>query len=288
MIVPVEHINGAGVVNNFNLDVSLPVFLKHAALAGQGPGPTLFPTLTRGIGLLLYYQEYINIGPGLTLIGFHRPAICDPTELGDFTTIAAKTFADILAKFVLATPFTFTYEAALVALGLPLIGSRPDFFCLSPAGQFSLEAKGRQTVTAPASLLTEAKAQSAAGAIPVPFSYASVTYDLYGATQCRFHDPVQRDTADDLDLHVRLINDYYRQIVRDITGQGQPNVRRIGDREFLTYSFQLFRRRIEFLVDREIEGRQAMNQAVNQPQPFGRVNEEDVYIDRDGIGVSIG
>lgn len=282
MIVPVEHINGAGVVNNFVLGISLPVFLKHAALAGQGPGPTLFPTLTRGFGLLLYYQDYINVGPGLTLQGFHRPTICDPTELGDFTTIAGKTFADILAKFVLGTPFTFTYEAALVALGFPLIGPRPDFFCISPAGQFSLESKGRQTVTAPAALLAEAKVQSATGAIPVPFSYAAVTFDLYGTTQCRFHDPVQRDAPDDLDLHLRLVNGYHGQIVREITGQGQPNVRRIGDRDFLTYSFQLFGRRFQFLVDRGIQGRQAMD------QPYRRVNEEGVYVDLDGIGVAIG
>lgn len=285
MQLNVEHIDSAGVLSEFQLQISLPRFLKHAALAGQGPG-ALFPTLSRGIGLLLYYQQYIQVGTGFALTGLNAPAAADPTELGDFSTIAGKAFADLLAKFLVPASFTFTYEAVLSAAGQPIVGVRPDFYCISPLGQFSIESKGRSSATAPPSLIMEAKRQARSGALPVGFCFASIAYNLYNSPHCLFYDPVLMDTPINHELHRTLIRDYHNQIIRDLFSINQRSTRRINQRDFFTFPFNSRLGRIEFLVDRQIEGYLLNNDAnINIFEPL---DEERIYVDRDGIGVLIG
>lgn len=287
MIVNVEHIDSSGVLTTLPFSISLPKFLKHGAVAGQGPS-ALFPSLARGIGLLLYYQNYIQVGPGFALNGFIEPAVTDPTELGDFSTIAGKAFSDILAKAIVQAPFTFTYEAALALAGQPIAGTRPDFYCLSPAGPFSMESKGRKTSTLSPSIIMEATYQAASGspALAVGFCYASIAYDLYGTPQCLFCDPVRPDAPLNLPLQRALIRSYYDQILRDILGGNQRPVKSIGGREFLTIPFYFNLVHMEFLVDRRIENYRSQNEPILSG--FEPIDLEHLYIDRDGIGVSIG
>lgn len=289
MLVAVQHVDGAGVKKPITQSISLLQFIKHGALAGQGPGATFFPTLTRGIGLLLFYQEYIRVDSSLSLTGFNLTAGGDPTELGDFSTIAGKAFADILAKKVLGAPFTFTYEAALAAAGYPVVGVRPDFYCPSPSGQFSLESKGRKGAS-PKSLMAEAKKQSQAGVLPVSFSYASVTFDLYNKPKCHFHDPIQRAAPEDIDLHRSLARRYYDFIIRDLLNSKQWARKRLGERDFLAYRFQTRWGAMEFLVDREIESRLHAELPTDDVvhKGFEPINNERFYIDRDGVGISFG
>jgi len=145
----VQHKNGLGVQNLLNLFVSLPAFLKHASLAGQGPS-SLFPTFSRAVCLVVFYEQYILCGPMLNFQGFAVPMFCDPAEMGDFSTIADKGFADFLAKNILLAPFTLTYEAVLSILGQPVTGQRPDFLGIYPRESSLWRPKAGKTPHNPA------------------------------------------------------------------------------------------------------------------------------------------
>jgi hypothetical protein len=266
--------------------MSLLAFLRHAAIAGQGPGTGFLPTVTRGIGLLLFYERYIHLGPGVNLVGFSLPAIHDPTEKGDFSTIAGKAFADFLAKGILGATFTFTYEAALANLGLPITGHRPDFLCTLPNGQFSLESKGLGTPSVGPQVIDEAKTQAGSGAIQVQYSYASITYDLYGEPRCHLRDPTAGEVPAPRKPHRQLARAYYKEIIRDLSDHKQTATERVAEREFSSYPFQSLWGPLRFLVDRDVEAR--IRESDKVLRGFEPISDERYYVDRDGIGISRG
>lgn len=297
MWLSVEHKDGAGSVSHLHFNVSLPAFLKHAALAGQRHS-TLFPTLTRGIGLLLYYQDYVDVLWPRKFYGFNRPQFGDPTELGDFSTIVGKAFADFLAKRVVGASYTFTYEAALLEKNLLIKGPRPDFFCISPKGAFALESKGRQYANVSDDFMGRVKEQSDSGDIAVKFSYASVAYNLYEEPRCRFHDPVREDTPDDKLLQIRLVRGYYESILNEIRSlSGVAGVNGIeelaasrffiaeGRYFFLVTRFYLFGSEMGVLVDFKLVQQSFEQEGV--VFGFEPIDLDHIYVDRDGVGVII-
>lgn len=61
MKLQVEYIGGGTKrISTFNYLLSLPCFLKHAAIAGQGNELGLLPSLSRGLGTLMLYGRYFE------------------------------------------------------------------------------------------------------------------------------------------------------------------------------------------------------------------------------------
>lgn len=286
---------GSALAITLPLHISLPEFLKHAAIAGQGVHNGGRPTIQRAIGLLLYFHEYIDIQAS-HFSGFRYPTIKDPTELAQFSNIVGKAFADLVAKRYAGAIHTLTYEMAMINSGHSLTGKRPDFYCITATDAFALEAKGRIGSVSNAQM-TAWKTQAGKGPLKVPRCFASAAHDLYGPTPgCRFHDPVGQGYERNSERDQRLVLDFYRSFLgKDRIDEPDAE---IGDRAYavlLTADFQTLQ--IRFVLDMEISNAISKGDGerlVRGVEPFTSTDrrsqyEEDrnFYMDKDGIGVII-
>lgn len=293
MRIQLEYIDQQKKLSSQTPQISLPGFLKHAAIAGQGRDFGLLPSLSRGLGTLLLYNRYIHTAWWLRFEGFRQTDMMflDPTEQGDFSTLIGKAIADHLAKRLLAAKFTHTYEAAMYAAGHPLTGERPDFYCTTKTQQFAMEAKGFAMRSISSKKMVGHKKQSQAGPIKVHFSVASVTYNIYNELRCKFHDPVNEQTEFLVVLNNTLAKQYYLALYEQLTDYIEPNTFEYENRLYDSYDISPFlfigRRqpRISLLFDKKIIPSIERENILEDEYPF--INERHLYIDTDGIGVLI-
>lgn len=294
MKIIVEHKDQQGQLDTPVLSMSLPAFLKHAAIAGQGPRFGILPSLARGLGVLMFYGRYIDTSGWTGLNGFRKSIFrfSDPTEQGDFSTLVGKAVADYLAKRLLGAKFTHTYEAALREKEHKISGARPDFYCTTPTQQFSMEAKGYSVRTVSEAEMAKHKAQSQSGSIPVNFSVASVAYNIYENLHCKFYDPVTEGTEFSFGENNELAKQYYRNLHEGLSAYLAPDSIKYDGRQFDGYDISPYlftgtpNRPVTLLFDSRIMGNIERENILEDE--YSRIDEGEIYVDVDGIGMRVG
>lgn len=206
MNLKLEYIDTNGTTFNQTHKLTRLAFAKHFAITGQGYAPKP-QKLIRTIALFFHYSYYLQ-KQAFSNNHFSLPPIglSDPTEKGQFSNLAGKGIADFLSKRIDQSLFTVNYEAAMRLRNMPLNGGRPDLLAFKQNSMFALEAKsfsgGHRNMTAH-------KNQSLTGGIPVNFTVACVSYNLYNNVKCKYHDPFIDNIPYDNEMLTSLTRNYY-------------------------------------------------------------------------------
>ncbi|MGJ1335298.1 hypothetical protein [Sphingobacterium siyangense] len=218
MNISTHHIDSSGKSHNRNFRMSKLAFIKHLAIAGQAYSPSP-QKLFRTIGMLLHYSHYMQ-SRAFNAGRFSEPPITlsDPTEKAQFSNLAGKAIADFLSKRIDNSLFTVNYESAMRIQGHKLKGQRPDLIAYTQNSIFAIEAKGRHQPNS--GNMTVHKAQSQTGPIPVNFSIACVSYNLFNNVACNYHDPfIDNIEYDNTSLGI-LSRNYYKGILEFLNSDG--------------------------------------------------------------------
>jgi hypothetical protein len=154
-----------------------------------------------------------------------------------------------------------------------------------------LESKGYSAASISAKKMLNHKNQAQSGPLPVNFSVASVSYNLYDRVRCKYHDPFNENIEYNASVNQELNRLYYTGIFEylnneyfrieedeiqnkhcyfiDILGPGTPYDLRIGEFSLtliLQSDFKKF--------------------TINEKTKFneGIIQEPFLYLDTDGIG----
>jgi len=206
MNIEVEHKDQNGNITNQTYFISRLAFIKHMAVAGMKYAP--LPTkIMKIIGMFFQYNFYFQRSSFYNN-KFSVPPnkIYDPTEKGQFSNLVGKAIADFLAKRIDNAIYTVNYEAAMKMKNMPIIGNRPDLLAFKNNETFAIEAKG---YSGSAGNMDKHKQQSRTGGIPVNFTVASVSYNLYERVKCNYYDPYNENIRFDAELFKNLTRKYY-------------------------------------------------------------------------------
>lgn len=309
MNIAVEYIDKSDVTHNQTYKLSRIAFVKHLAIAGQHYSPSSQKFLNTLASLIIYKffiqkKEFNNNR-------FSEPPtnLSDPTRKSQFSNLAGKAIADFLSKRIDQSIFTVNYEAAMRMRDMQIIGRRPDLLAFTNNAQFAIEAKGY--TNGPGNMLSH-KAQSQTGGIPVNYSVACVSYDLYKNVKCKYYDPYNDKIPYDNKLIQQLSANYYRGfseyldrkyfLYNEIQIQGETFIEvtfdyrfieKYFDLDFPSFHYHWFQEIIEFyrpslLLPLEIR-QYAKNGITNDIKPFifDAKDNNYSYIDNDRIGVQI-
>lgn len=208
MEIQVEYQDKIGVITTQTHNISRIAFAKHMAFAGQAFAPSTHKII-RTFAMFFHYQLYIQRWKFDNRNCFSLPPmeLSDPTEQGQFSNIAGKAIADFLSKRIDKSLITVNYEAAMRIEGIQMKGRRPDLIALSNDFMFAIEAKGFAKNSA--GNMDQHKNQSQAGGIPVNFTVACVSYNLYEEVKCKYYDPVNDNIEYNNELLAKLTKEYY-------------------------------------------------------------------------------
>ena len=207
MNISVEYKDQSGNTRNRSLSLSRLAFVKHLAIAGQGYAPKL-QKLLRTIAMFVHYSHYFNKQDfNNDRFSEPPPQLSDPTEKGQFSNLAGKAIADFLSKRINNSLFTVNYEAAMRMRLMPLNVRRPDLLAYTQNSLFAIEAKG---YSGSSGNMTNHKAQAAAGGIPVNFTVACVSYNIYNNVKCNYYDPFIDNVPYDEEGLSELSRNYYK------------------------------------------------------------------------------
>jgi hypothetical protein len=308
--IQVEYKDTTGTITNQTHRLTRLAFAKHLAIAGQGYAPRP-QKLFRTISMFCHYCNYIK-PRAFRNNRFSEPPIqfSDPTEKGQFSNLAGKAIADFLSKRIDQSIFTVNYEAAMRLLGLPLNVRRPDLLAYKQNAMFAIEAKG---YSGGHGNMATHKAQSQTGGIPVNFSVACISYNLYNNVQCKYHDPYNDNVPYDNELLRKLTKEYYSGLseflnekffnyrVTEIQGEKFYEVElsyrpfeKLFPDEFPFIHFWYFEI-LEYYRPRLILPFSIRDYAedgiTNETKPFifdtNKEQEKNLYIDNDRIGLKI-
>ncbi len=233
--------------------------------------------------------------------------LSDPTDKGQFSNLAGKGIADFLSKQIDQSLFTVNYEAAMRLRNMPLNVGRPDLLSFKQNSMFAIEAKG---FSSGHGNMTTHKNQSLTGGIPVNFTVASVSYDLYNNVKCKYHDPFNDNVPYDNEMLSNLTRNYYTGLLeflnqkffeyREFEFQGEKfyeieltyrHLEKIFPDEFgfrHFWYFQIF----EFYKPKLILPKNIREYAergiTNEIRPFifdRKEQDESIYIDNDRVGL---
>ncbi len=209
MIISVTNERG----EDYEYEMSRLAFIKHFWMAWQWYGISL-RKLRRIFGMFFHYIDYLNpiIFGGEN--GFSQPLreFSDPTEKAQFSNLAWKTIADFLSRKINNSIFSINYEAAMRILGMPIQWRRPDLFVYRNIEDwefFAIESKWFSRSQISEEDMVSYKEQSQEWWIPVSFSIASVSYDLYNRVKCNYYDPPNKKYKFDEELFEKIIENYY-------------------------------------------------------------------------------
>lgn len=298
MILEVEYKNHGGNINQLIINISNLKIAKHMAIAGQGYLPRI-TKLRRCIGMFLTYWDYLD---NMNNNSFYTPQgyRYDPTEKAQFSNLVGKAIADYLAKQISNARITYNYEGAMEINGFPIRGGRPDLLCDTGALMFAIESKGFSCETVSGNKMNKYKQQSQSGPIEVSFSIASVTYNMYSDIKVKYHDPINKNYKYDKSLSEKLMKKYYSGIMEYIDKDlFDVTEIEINKHEYYKIKMKDKRRgydnliginihRISILIDKNIK--RFINDEIEYNKMFNleSVDEKDIYIDRDGIGIMLG
>ena len=309
MNITVEYIDQLGTTHNQTHRLTRLAFVKHLAIAGQHYAPSSHKFLNT-LASLIVYKYYIQ-RQEFNSNKFSEPPrnLSDPTRKGQFSNLAGKAIADFLSKRINQSVFTVDYEAAMRMSNMPIIGGRPDLLAFTRNSNFAIEAKGFSG--GHGNMVTH-KTQSQSGGIPVNFSVACVSYDLYNNVKCKYHDPYNDNIPYDNELLRRLTTNYYKGFseyldqryfdYNEIQVQGETFIavtlnyrlfEKYFDRDFPPFPHHWYHDFFEFyrpslLLPSEI--RQYATNGItkeNKPFIFDANDNEYTYVDNDRIGLQI-
>lgn len=310
MNLTVEYKDIAGTISNQTHNLTRIAFAKHLAIAGQGFAPRP-QKLIRTISMFFHYSYYVQ-RQSFNNNRFSEPPmqLSDPTEKGQFSNLAGKAIADFLSKRIDQSIFTVNYEAAMRLRNMPLNVRRPDLLAFKQNSMFALEAKG---YSGGHGNMTTHKAQSQTGGIPVNFSVACVSYNLYNNVQCKYHDPYNDNVPYDNELLKKLTQQYYSGL-SEFLNEKYFNYREIEIQGEKFYEVELSYRPFEKLFTDEFPFRHfwhfkileyyrprlilplairdfAKDGIKSETKPFifetNKEQEKNLYIDNDRIGLQI-
>jgi hypothetical protein len=209
MDIEIEYIDQNRNISTRTETINAFGLLKHIAIAGQGYLPSL-KYYTRVFGIFCHYIEYLN-PRDLSASRFSQPPPKrrDPTEKGQFSNLVGKGIGDFLSKCLSGAKVTHNYEAAMTIAGLPISGNRPDLYCVGNNFQFALEAKGSSAASISSNEMFGHKKQARSGRLPVNYSVASVSYNLYDRVLCKYHDPFNDNVEFSFKTNQELNRIYY-------------------------------------------------------------------------------
>ncbi|MDB4537419.1 hypothetical protein N9230_02265 [Akkermansiaceae bacterium] len=218
---------------------------------------------------------------------FELPPVAenDPTERNYLSNRIGKALADYCAKRIDGALYTHCYEDAMKVGGYPIVGERPDFYCVTPTKQFAIESKGFSRRSVSENAMAKHKTQSKKGPLQVHFSIASVAYDLYSAPKVKYYDPPNSGVSYDGRFNHRLLKKYYGRI---LSGLDSPLLTRTGKESgesFIEYQLVEQDHPVKLIIHKDIlaekwKDRSWMSEKA--PYDYDVVNE---YMDVDGIGV---
>lgn len=304
MNLKVEYNNGIKSQNR-NYRMSKAAFIKHLGIAGQGYAPTI-KKLNRILGMFLHYSPFMK------LHDFNKhhfsnpcPLFYDPTEKSHFSNLAGKAIADFLSKRIDKSIYTVNYEAVMKIKGIPIKGKRPDLIAFtSNKKTFAIESKG---YSGSFGNMANHKKQSQTGNIPVDFSVACVSYDLYNEVKCKYYDPENETVKYDDNLVKLLTKKYYSGLKEFMKLANEENIKIYGENfykidlfDFLFNEYwgvPLYRfyrgykcfKRVYLILPSKI-GEYAENGISSNVEPFlfeQNEDKDDLYIDNDRIGILI-
>lgn len=310
MNLTVEHKDTSGIITNQNHNLTRIAFAKHLAIAGQGyaPRPQKF---IRMLSMFFHYSYYMQ-SHEFNYNRFSEPPIqlSDPTEKGQFSNLAGKAIADYLSKRIDNSIFTVNYEAAMRLRNMPLNVGRPDLLAYNQNSMFAIEAKG---YSGSHGNMTIHKAQSQKGGIPINFSVACVSYNLYNNIQCKYHDPYNDNVPYDNETLKKLTRQYYSGLA-EFLNEKYFNFREIELQNEKFYAVELSLRPFEKFITNEFPLRHycyieilefyrptlilpiairdyAEDGITNETKPFiletNKEQENYLYVDNDRIGLQI-
>lgn len=309
MNLTVEYIDPAGTTFNQTHRLTRLAFAKHFAIAGQGYAPKP-QKLIRTIAMFFHYSYYLQ-RQAFNNDHFSLPPIelSDPTEKGQFSNLAGKGIADFLSKRIDQSIFTVNYEAAMRLRNMPINVGRPDLLAFKQNSMFALEAKG---FTGGYGNMATHKNQSLTGGIPVNFTVACISYDLYNKVKCKYHDPFNDNVPYDNEMLSSLTRNYYTGLLeflnqkyfeyREFDFQGEKfyeveltyrNFEKLFPDEFgfrHFWHFEIFEfYRPKLILPRNIR-KYAERGITNESRPFvfdTKEQDENIYIDNDRVGLRI-
>jgi hypothetical protein len=210
MQIEVEHCDSIGKISNKTINLSKLALIKHLSLAGQNYAPRT-QKLLRTIGMLLHYSYYMQ-SDSFSNNKFSLPPkeLYDPTEKGQFSNLVGKAIADFLSKRIDNSRFTVNYEAEMRRRCMPIKSNRPDLIAFTNHSSFAIEAKG---FSGHHGNMLKHKTQSRTGGIPVNFTIACVSFNLYNQVKCKYFDPSNEKHSNDIGALRDLTKDYFSGLV---------------------------------------------------------------------------
>lgn len=310
MNIPVDYIDTLGHNHSLNFNISRIAIAKHLALAGQGFAPK--PSkLFRILGMALHYSNYIQRNSFYNnRFSLPPDKLSDPTEKGQFSNLVGKAVADYLSKRINNSLLTVNYEAEMRSRGIPLIGSRPDLLAYTSAStRFAIEAKGYTSGSSGNMTNHKRQAQSGNHIIPVNFSIASVSYNIYDSIKCKYHDPFNENIEIDNEEFINSAKLYYSGFAEFLDEKYfEINEVRFEEQEFyeiglshkhlekmLTDDFRInrfvFYEIFDIYKPRLIIPKKIIEYSesgiTKELEPFKYIQENGIYIDNDRIGLKI-
>lgn len=291
MNIEVEYSNNSNIQYK-RYEMSRAAFIKHFAIAGQGYAPKI-KKLIRTFGIFLYYSPFMNLDD-FNINRFSNPcsSIYDPTEKAHFSNLTGKAIADFLSKKIDNSIYTVNYEAAMKEKDLPITGGRPDLIAFTSCKKtFAIEAKG---YSGSSGNMSTHKKQSQTGKIPVDFSVACVSYDLYTKVKCKYYDPKNEKIEFDENLLKELTKSYYSGLL-EFMEYGYDDIIEIQKEKFYKIDlFNLYRsyspfKGIYLILPLKIR-EYSRNGISTNVDPFlfeQNRDKESLYIDKDRIGILI-
>ena len=276
------HRDGAGKCIESQDYISYLAFIKHLTFAGINS--SFFPCLP--FRYSAYFLEFLQYKDWAS--GFKRlpHLINDPTETAYLSNRIGRAFADYFAKKIYGARFTHCYESAMYQYGMDISGSRPDFYCDTLKSQFAIEAKGYSAHSISDQLIdTKHKIQASSGKIPVNFSVASISYNLYKSPKIKFYDPIVNDINYDERNNLTLRNQYLSGFIEFI----DPILKiksKSSFNDYYTYELSY----TQYLRTRIIIHRAILDKNWEKNDWLFSISQEEdknLYIDLDGIGLML-
>lgn len=295
----VSYKDSSGGILDIPKTISTIALAKHMAIAGQGYMPHI-GKFFRVLGMFLRFKDYMDYR-SIKENRFSIPQdyAYDPTEMVQFSNVIGKAFADYLVKEIDFAKLTFNYEAAMRLQNMQIKGTRPDLLCVCQDGkQIAVEAKGRKNSKISVNEMQKYKSQAQNGPIPVNSAVASVAYNLYDKVEVKYYDPESEYFDRDESFLKKLIKAYYGGLCTYLNEHVfNINTKNIGERKYYvlnfngiydiskfnrTHCFICYERPIAILLDSDIK---KFAESGEVDFSMGKVDENNLYIDSDGVGM---
>ena len=304
MKIAVEYLDKHGNISNKNYSISKIGLVKHMAIAGQRYAPNSHKIL-KTIGMFFQFGYFLQ-SSSLKNNKFSLPPnhLYDPTEKGQFSNIAGKAIADFLAKKIDNAIHTINYEAAMRIKGMPISVGRPDLLAFATGNKFTfaIEAKGFSVKFVSQNKMNQHKLQSQKGGIPVNFTVASVSYNLYNQVKCKYHDPYNGNIPFDEELFAESTKKYYSGFIDFLEFGNYKEIKYKNEKfyeidllspYFMDMNHDIFFRHFihdvlhhqpKIILPKDIEkyAKEGLN---TDSEPFLYDGDKQTYIDNDRIGL---